>query len=136
MATQWIRRAKTCLRPDGAVAGVTLAVMRGHLSSGAAVPVSMTEYEQLEHVAAQWGLWEVSELMHWAGRAAAFWIYEDVGQGSLRKGNIGHGVAFGIGGGEEGRSEVESRIEMMPTPAACGCPRKCSCRVFNDSGCV
>ncbi|CAN0183798.1 unnamed protein product [Scytosiphon promiscuus] len=48
MATQWSRRAKTCLRADGAAAGVTLAVMRRHLSSGDAVPVAMPEYHELE----------------------------------------------------------------------------------------
>lgn len=59
MAAQWIRRAKTCLRPDGAAAGVTLAVMRRHLSSGDAVPVRMLEYRELERVASFWELWEV-----------------------------------------------------------------------------
>lgn len=59
MATQWIRRAKTCLRADGAAAGVTLAVMRRHLSSGDAVPVDMPEYHELERVASGWEAWEV-----------------------------------------------------------------------------
>ncbi|CAN0338720.1 unnamed protein product [Pylaiella littoralis] len=58
MATQWIRRAKTCLRADGAAAGVTLAVMRRHLSSGDAVPVDMPEYHELERVASEWEAWE------------------------------------------------------------------------------
>ncbi|CAN0104081.1 unnamed protein product, partial [Ectocarpus sp. 6 AP-2014] len=58
MATQWIRRAKTCLRADGAAAGVTLAVMRRHLSSGDAVPVDMPEYHELERVATEWEAWE------------------------------------------------------------------------------
>ncbi|CAN0267119.1 unnamed protein product, partial [Ectocarpus fasciculatus] len=58
MATQWIRRAKTCLRADGAAAGVTLAVMRRHLSSGDAVPVNMPEYHELERVASEWEAWE------------------------------------------------------------------------------
>ena len=59
MATQWIRRAKTCLRSDGAAAGVTLAVMRRHLSSGDAIPVLMPEYQELERVAFEWEAWEV-----------------------------------------------------------------------------
>lgn len=59
MANQWIRRAKTCLRADGAAAGVTLAVMRRHLSSGDAVPVDMPEYHELERVASEWEAWEV-----------------------------------------------------------------------------
>lgn len=61
MATQWMRRAKTCLRHDGAAAGVTLAVMKRHLSSGAAVPVDMPEYQELEKVASHWAAWEVRE---------------------------------------------------------------------------
>lgn len=60
MAMQWIRRAKTCLRPDGAAAGVTLAVMRRHLASGDAIPVIMPEYQELERVASEWEAWEVS----------------------------------------------------------------------------
>lgn len=59
---QWIRRAKTCLRSDGAAAGVTLAVMKRHLSSGAAVPVNMPEYQELARVASQWEAWEVGTI--------------------------------------------------------------------------
>ena len=65
MATQWIKRAKTCLRPDGAAAGVTLAVMRRHLSSGDAVPVDIPEYHELERVASEWEAWEVR--LVWCG---------------------------------------------------------------------
>lgn len=59
MAVQWARRAMKYLRPDGAAAGVTLPVMRQHLTSADAIPVSMPEYRELRRVASLWEAWEV-----------------------------------------------------------------------------